>query len=220
MTALNIIGGILVFFLLVSLLRVGVVVTYAQTLRVRLRIGVLQLTVWPRARKQAAQSAQTEDAKPQAKPKTKRRALPKPGLDELLTLIDTAFNALGATLRRACKRVCVDPLELTVVFGGGDPARLAMLYGMANTLMFSLMPRAEETFHIPDPSLHLRLDFERENSEATGTLGLSARICDLLAIALTLIVPMGKWYLRFRRTHRHAQAASAQAAQIPEQQPA
>ena len=39
-----------------------------------------------------------------------------------------------------------------------------------------------------------------ENS-AEGTVGVSLRVCDLFAILFTLAVPVGKWFLRWRRAH-------------------
>lgn len=220
MTALKIIGWVLLIFLLLGFLRLGAVVTFGDGLRVRLRLGALRLTVYPRKprKKKAAKPKENkpEQPKPQGKKtKKKKRALPKPSLNELLDLAETAFAALGATARRACRRVCIDPLELTVVFGDWDPALAASLYGTANTLMFAVMPRAEETFHIPDPSLHLRLDFDRQGIEAKGALGVSLRVCDLFAIAFTLIIPMTKWFLRYKRAHRHNTEQHIMTAEQP-----
>ena len=222
MTALKIIGVILLICLLIGFVRLGAVVTFGDGLRVRARLGALRLTVYPRKKRKKAQKPKADKPPEQPeqrepKPKKKKRSLPKPTLDDLLDLADTAFTALGATVRRACKRVHIDPLELTVVFAGRDPALTASLYGAANTLMFAVMPRAEETFDIPDPSLHLRVDFEREGCAAEGALGVSLRVCDLLAIALTLVIPLAKWFLRFKKAHRHDKE---QHVQVPEQQSA
>lgn len=221
MTALKVIGIIVLIVLLIGLLRLGAVVSFGDALRVRLMVGPLRLTVYPRKkrRKPKAEKPQEEPSeKPEKKP-SKRRKVPKLTLQELLELADTALSALGATVRRACRRVRIDPLELTVVFGGLDPAETAMFYGTANTLMFALMPRLEETFYIPDPSLHLRMDLQEEWPSAEGTVGVSLRVCDLIAIALTLAVPMAKWYLRFRKNHKNDKPVEAEVeAQETEQQ--
>ena len=57
MTALEIIGMILLLFLLLSLLRVGVIVDFGGELRVRLRVGPVKLTVLPRKEKKAQKKA-------------------------------------------------------------------------------------------------------------------------------------------------------------------
>ena len=40
-------------------------------------------------------------------------------------------------------------------------------------------------------------------TESLEALGLSLRLCDLFAIGFTLIVPLGKWLLRFLKAHKH-----------------
>ena len=213
MTALKILGIILLVILLIGFLRFGVIVSFGEELRVRLRVGPLKLTVCPRKKKKAkkkkAEKPQPEQeaAKKEKKPK-KRSSFPKPTLDDVLDLIDTAFSALRAMVRRACRRVRIDPLDLTVVFGGWDPASVAAAFGAANTVMYTVMPRAEETFYIPDPSLHLRIDYDQERTTAAGAVGISLRVCDLFAIVFALLIPLAKWFLRFKRAHRHDKAVS------------
>ena len=63
MTALEIIGMILLLFLLLSLLRVGAIVDFGGELRVRLRVGPVKLTVLPRKEKKAQKKAAEEAAK-------------------------------------------------------------------------------------------------------------------------------------------------------------
>ncbi len=212
MTALKIIGIILLIFLLIGFLRVGAIVSFGDELRVRACVGAVRLTVFPKKQKpkKPKKEKPEAEAKEEKKPK-KKRALPKPTFDELLDLAETALSALRATVRRACRRVCIDPLEATVVFGGYDPANVAMAFGAANAAMYAMMPKLEETFHIPDPSLHLRMDYSAEQTEAEGTVGISLRVCDLFAILFTLAIPMAKWFLRFKRAHR-ADAAEHRGA--------
>ncbi len=224
MTALKIFGVFLLFCLLIGFLRLGAVVTFDDALRVHLRVGALRMTFYPRRKKRNKEEKQPEsksddtEKKKKSSKAGKKRSLPRLTPDEWIDLADTAFEALGTTVRRTCKRVRLDPLEMTVVFGGWDPAQAAMLYGTANALMYAVMPRAEETFDIPDPSLHLRLNYDQDGLKASGTLGASLRVCDLFAIAFTLLIPMAKWFLCFRISHRHDTAK--QHIEIKEQQSA
>ena len=73
MTALEIIGMILLLFLLLSLLRVGAIVDFGGELRVRLRVGPVKLTVLPRKEKKAQKKAAEAAGKtPEEKTKPKR----------------------------------------------------------------------------------------------------------------------------------------------------
>ncbi len=205
MTVLKIIGIVLLVFLLLSMVRIGAVVLFGETLCVRLRVGLFRVTVYPK-KKEEKPEPEAEKPKEKAegrKPRGKRRGMPKPSFEELLDLIQTMLGALGAGVRRACRRVRIDPMDVTVVFGGSDPADTATLYGMASAAMYALMPRMEETFCIPHPSLHLRVDFDAAATRAEGTVGVSLRVCDLFAIALSLTLPLLRWYLRFKRAHKH-----------------
>lgn len=208
MTALKVIGIILLVFLLIGFLRVGAIVFFEDELCVKLRVGAIRLTIFPKREKKEKPKKPKEE-KPKEEPKEekpkKKPSIPKPTIDDLLDLAETALSALGATVRRACKRTRIDPLELTVVLGGDDPAAIAMIYGAASAAMFAEMPKVEEKFCVPDPSLHLRMDLDAEGTSAKGRVGVSLRVCDLFAIAFTLIVPLAKWFLRFKKAHRNDQ---------------
>ena len=205
MTALEIIGMILLLFLLLSLLRVGAIVDFGGELRVRLRVGPVKLTVLPRKEKKAQKRA-AEAAGKTPEEKTKPKAagghrLPKLSFPELRELAGTVLGALKRTLRRTCRRTRIDPLEVGVIFAGDNPADTAQTYGYANAALWTLMPKLEELFYIPKPSVYLGMDFTKAETSAEGTVGVSLRVCDLFAILFTLAVPVGKWFLRWRRAH-------------------
>lgn len=205
MTALEIIGMILLLFVRLSLLRVGVIVDFGGELRVRLRVGPVKLTVLPRKEKKAQKKA-AEAAGKTPEEKTKPKAagghrLPKLSFPELRELAGTVLGALKRTLRRTCRRTRIDPLEVGVIFAGDDPADTAQTYGYANAALWTLMLRLEELFYIPKPSVYLGMDFTKAEASAEGTVGVSLRVCDLFAILFTLAVPVGKWFLRWRRAH-------------------
>ena len=207
MAALRVIGIILLIFLLIGFLRIGAVVSFGDALSVRLRIGHLKVTIIPGKEKKPKERKPKEEKpkKPSGEKKKKsgKASFPRPTAENILDLIQTSLSALGAMARRTCRRIRIDPLAITVVFGGCDPAEIAMVYGAASSLMFATMPRAEERFDIPDPSIHLRMDYGSQSTTVDGSLGLSVRVCDLFAILFTLIAPLAKWFLRFKKLHKH-----------------
>ena len=72
------------------------------------------------------------------------------------------------TLRRTCRRTRIDPLEVGVIFAGDDPADTAQTYGYANAALWTLMPKLEELFYIPKPSVYLGMDFTKDGDLGGG----------------------------------------------------
>lgn len=206
MTALKVIGVILLIVFLIGLIRVGAVVRFGEELGLTLIIGPFRIALLPAKKKKAAEKGKTEQ-----RDKKKGHSLPKLTRDEWKDLIKTALAALKEMARRACKRLRIDPLEILVVFGGEDPADIAQSYGYASAAMWGVMPHLEDLFHIPDPSLHLRMDYDAKKTRAEGTVGLSLRIWDGLVIAFALLGPMLKWYRRFRKAHKNDRSAETAA---------
>ena len=117
MTALEIIGMILLLFLLLSLLRVGVIVDFGGELRVRLRVGPVKLTVLPRKEKKAQKKAAEAAGKTPEKTKPKAAGghrLPKLSFPELRELAGTVLGAEWDACR-TCRRTRIDPLEVGVI---------------------------------------------------------------------------------------------------------
>ena len=196
MTALKVIGIILLIFILIGFLRVGALMQFGDELRVQLSVGPFRFTLLPAKEKKETPKKKAKEKKPksegeEAKQK-KKPSLPKP-----------TKEALKETAKRTCKRLRIDPLEILVVFGGTDPADIAQTYGYASAAMWGVMPHLEDLFHIPDPSLHLRMDYSAEKTRAEGSVGCSLRIRDGLRILIALLWPLLKWYLRYKKAHKN-----------------
>ena len=217
MTALKVIGVILLIVFLIGLIRVGAVVRFGEELGLTLLIGPVRIALLPAKKKISSKDGEEKKKKTAEKGKTEQRdkkkghSLPKLTRDEWKDLIKIALAALKEMARRACKRLRIDPLEILVVFGGEDPADIAQSYGYASAAMWGVMPHLEDLFHIPDPSLHLRMDYDAKKTRAEGTVGLSLRIWDGLVIAFALLGPMLKWYRRFRKAHKNDRSAETAA---------
>ena len=84
-------------------------------------------------------------------------------------------------------------MRLSFVFADEDPVNTAQWYGWANTAMWTVMPRLEEWIHIPDPHIHMEMDFTAAETKVSGTVGASYRIGDLLAIGFAAAGPVLKF---------------------------
>ena len=91
------------------------------------------------------------------------------------------------------------------------PAGAAELYGYINAGMWTVMPQLEQLTRIPDPSLHVEVDFDSEQLRLTGRLGVSLQIRDLFAIGWAFAKPVIRWLLAMRK--RQSAAEKAKAAQ-------
>lgn len=222
MTALKVIGIILLILLLIASVRVRALARFGEKTELTLFVGPFRMTLLPEKEKKPAPDGRKKAADEKKTEETgkKRRKLPKLTRAEKKELIRVAFAALRETARRACKRLCIDPFEILVVFGGEDPADIAQHYGYANALMWGVMPQLEDLFRIPDPSLHLRMDYSAKETRAEGTVGLSMRVWDGLFIACALFAPLLKWYRHFRKAHKYdkAENSTAETAQKSETQ--
>lgn len=223
MTALKVIGVILLILLLIACVRVRALARFGEKTELTLFIGPFRMTLLPEKEKKSAPDEEKKsggEEKAKDAGKKKQRKLPKLTRAEKKELIRVVLAALRETARRACKRLCIDPLELLVVFGGEDPADIAQHYGYANALMWGVMPQLEDLFRIPDPSLHLRMDYSAKETRAEGTIGLSMRVWDGLFIACALLAPLLKWYRRFRKAHKgdKAESSTAESAEKSETQ--
>ena len=213
MIALKVIGIILLILLLIASVRVRALARFGEKTELKLFIGPFHMTLLPEKEKKRTSGEEKEAADEKKTEKTggkKRRHL-KLTRAEKKELIRVAFAALRETARRACKRLCIDPFEILVVFGGEDPADIAQHYGYANALMWGVMPQLEGLFRIPDPSLHLRMDYSAKETRAEGTVGLSMRVWDGIFIACALFAPLLKWYRRFRKAHKYDKAENSTA---------
>lgn len=197
MTALKVLGIVLAILLFAVSLRVGVIFHFGEEVTLKLRIGSLRVTILPKREKKTTQ----KKAGTAIKKKAKKRSYPKLKAAEIYDLVTSVFSGLKNMARRAGKHLYVDPLELSVIIGGSDPAEIAQSFGVANALMWSLMPRAEETFRIPDPAIHLEMDYNAPKTTVTGTVGLSFRVGNIIMLVWAVAGPLLTWLRRYKKAH-------------------
>ena len=205
MAALWILGILLALILLLLFLRVGVRLTFGDALKVDACVGPVRIAVVPKKKKPAGKVKKEKDAPPaEEKPKEKK----KTGLtfEEIRTAVPALFEAVKGALRKTRQRMRIDPMRLSLTFGGDDPAKTSEMYGWATTVMWTLMPQLEQFLKISDPSLHLEADFQAASTRAEGEVGISFQIRDLLAIALAAGKPVLKWYRAFKKAKRLREA--------------
>ena len=212
MTAFLVIG---ILLLLLVGVRVGVILRFGERTTLKLRIGPVRLTILPKKKKEKqTKTAPTEETnKSSASPKKKNKLTPS----ERYELVSAVFSGLRAMAHRAGKHLRVDPLELSAVIGGSDPAEVAQRFGTANAVVWSFLPQAEEVLHIPDPHIRLDMDFNAPKTVVSGTVGLSFRVGNLIEFIVAAALPLLRWYKTYRKAHANGKNPGKAALTATEQ---
>ena len=219
MVALWILGILLALILLVLFLRVGVRIAFGDELRVTAVAGPLRLQIVPKPQrkpkkeKKPKKPKEKQEEKPQEAPKEKKKL----GLTfaDIRSALPYLWQSLKGALRKTRQRLRVDPLRLSLVLGGEpDPAASAETYGWLSTAVWAFMPRLEELMRIPDPYIHLDVDYSAAETKAEGEVGLSFQIRDLFSIGFAFGIPVLRWLLRWKKEKKLRE--EAQKAENPE----
>ena len=211
-----IILGMLAALLLVLLcLRVSVNLAFGEELRVTVQLGPKVIQIVPPPEKRA--KAEKRSVKP-SKTESKSQKKPVPvfrlTFDDMRGGLRALWQAVKGALRRAGKRIRIDPLNISIVLGDENPANTAEWYGWVNTAVWTVMPRLEEWVDMPDPRIHMEMDFSAAETTVSGTVGFRYRVADLLAIAFAAGGPVLRFGIPFlKRQRAMKKAAEKQAAQ-------
>ena len=218
MAALWILGILLALILLLLLLRVGVHVRFGDALCVTAMAGPVRLQLVPKPEKKKPEKPKKEKPvkeKPEKPAEEKRKKLDlTPG--DIRSALPALWASLKRGLRKTRKRLRIDPMRLSVCFGGDDPAQTAETYGWANAVMWTVMPELEKLTNMPDPRVHLETDFTAAETRISGEVGLSFRIGDLLAIGFAFAGPALRWYRAFRKEKSEQEKKAAREKKLPE----
>lgn len=206
-----ILGAVLLIVLLLSRLWLGVQVRgNSGDWQVWAWIGPLRFQLYPTKEPKKTQEPETK-AKEDSGAKKEKMAFPKVTPE----LLRSAYREIWPPLRRALDRlrraVRVDPLDVSVTIGGADdPPESAELYGVAQGALWTGMPVLERLLDIPDPHIHIGIDFDTPQPDLRLSLGVQARLGALVVIALNAGMPAIRWYQNTLR--REAPAAEKSAA--------
>ena len=124
------------------------------------------------------------------------------GFWDIWELLKAVWQSVQRALRATGKRIRIDPLRLTVVFGGDDPCVVAEMYGAACSGMWSVMPRLEQMAQLPDPEIHLGVDFTAASIRAEGDIGIFFRVGDFFAIGASAAGPLLRWFIQFQKQQK------------------
>ena len=204
-----ILGGLAVLIVLLCLTRVGALVVLKDgSATVDVKISVLRIRVYPK--KENPEKEKKEKKNPEGKEK---KSFPKPALEEIKDAVSTLWPPLKKAIGRIRRGIRISPMDVSLTLGGlDDPAKTSELYGYLHSGMWSVMPVLEEGLDIPDPHIHIGIDFNTEKTAVEGNLEITARIGTLLAAGLCVGIPALRWFLKYRKNVKKQTPATQAAA--------
>ncbi len=149
---------------------------------VRLILGPVRFTVFPRKKKSKGTAAKEEKDIGQSEKGASKKKNSGGSIWDFKSLLDLVLDLL-TDLRRKLR---VDRLELKLILAGDDPCDLALNYGRAWTALGNLMPTIDRYFVIKKRNLEVECDF---TSQATL---IWARMD--LTITLGRVLSLGVWH--------------------------
>ena len=210
-------GVLAALILLIWRLRLGVLASFGGgQVTVDLRIGPFRIRLTPRQKREKSRSKKTgKPGKLKAPAETKKK-IPRPTAADLKDAWRTLWPAARRALERTRRGIRVAPLRVSVTLGGGtDPAAAAELYGGLCAMVWTGMPALEALVEVPDPQIHIGIDFDAPATDWEGELGVSLRMGTLIAIGLRLGIPVLKWlqtYFKKQESRRNAASAAEHPA--------
>ena len=196
MTALCIVLGILVLLLLLAWAPVGVRAAYHGDLRVQVKAGPLRFSVYPPPKEKPSKKAEKKASAPTGD--AKKRSLRRPSRRQLLSAQDTLPPSLGRALGRVGRRLRVPVLRLRVVFGGEDPADVALLYGRAQAAAGAALPVLEQLVRFGETDVRLETDYQAERTEISGEAAVEIRLGALLGMGCAALRDVLAWLRGYR----------------------
>ncbi len=207
MTFLKVLLIVLAVLWLISLIRVGARVRYgAEGLFVWVLAGPLKVKVLPAKPKEKKPKKEKKKKEPPAVAE-KHKKEPKEGqpgtLSRLLKLLPVVGQACGALKRK----IRIDDLDLQLIWGGSDPAAIALGYGQANAALGMIWPILDNNFKVKRHSFQVGMDYGRAQPGVELTAALTFTIGQLVTLGIHYGVKALVTWIRSGKPTRKKQEA-------------
>lgn len=184
MTFLKVLLVILVVLWLISLIRIGGRVKYgAEGLFVWVLAGPLKIQLLPAKpkEKKPKKEKQKKEKPPLAEKHKKEPKEGQPGtLSRLMKLLPVVGQACGA-LRR---KIRIDDLDLDLIWGGSNPAAIAIGYGQANAAMGMIWPILDHNFKVKRRNLRISMDYSRTQPGVEAAAALTMTVGQIVTLGV------------------------------------
>lgn len=184
MKVLTILAAILLLLFLLSRMRVGSRVRYAEgRLLVRVRIGPGWFTVYPVKKKEKPPKAKAE--KPaEGAGKPRKPAMAK---GEAVSLVMDALPVVAEAAGRLKRKIRIDDLKLDLLWSAPEPAACGIGYGAANAAAGMIWPLFEQNFNVKSYRVRTGVDFDRGSPDIRIEAVITITQGQLLTLALGVL---------------------------------
>ena len=200
---------------LLAILPLGVRIRYdAQGPLVKLIVGPVKLTVYPRPKKEkksprkeiaktASADVQPEEPllpdPPQPPPVSKKEKKPSGGsLTDFLPFIKLGLDFLGDFRRK----LRVNHLYLRLILASSDPCDLAVNYGKTWTAVGNLMPALDRWFVIKKRDVEVECDFTASETKVIARMDITMTLGRLLTLVAVYACRGLKEFIQFRNIRK------------------
>ena len=209
MTALTVLGIIVLFFVFLLSLKATVTIAYSDEVSLSVRVLFLKLRILPKKekeqrlrsmserkaqrirqrieKKQAKKAAAAKEKKERkAQHKLQKKDKPKKTLADILDVIELVRKLAATVIRIFFKHLRIKVARMKIKVATGDAANTAIAYGAITQSINLLLPVLEQVknFDLPrQADFHVQADFLGESIEADVELSFSLRVWHVLDVA-------------------------------------
>ncbi|MBE6546650.1 MAG: DUF2953 domain-containing protein [Ruminococcaceae bacterium] len=207
MTALLVIGIIILLFIGLLSLKATITVAYSDEVRLSVKVLFFRIRILPKKEKKGPHSmsaAKAEKIRKKARKKAEKKRLaakekakkkadhkfekkkPKKSISEILDMLTMIRSIAAEVIRRFFGHLRIDIARLKLTIATGDAATTAIAYGAVTQSVNLLFPVLEQVknFSLPQTAdLDIQADFTAEESEADVELSFSLRVWHVFHVA-------------------------------------
>lgn len=209
MTALTVLGIIVLFFAFLLSLKATVTIAYSDEVALSVKVLFLKIRILPKkekkehvrsmserkarkirekiAKKQAKKAAAAKEKRERkAQHKLEKKDKPPKTLSEILDVIDLIRKLAATVIRIFFKHLRIKVARLKIKVATGDAANTAIAYGAITQSVNLLLPVLEQVknFDLPKESdFDIQADFLGESIEADVELSFSLRVWHVFDVA-------------------------------------
>ena len=189
MTALIIIGVILLLIIL-ALIRFGVGLTYGdKKILVKASAGPVRVTLYPRPKKPQEEERRRKEEKQARRERKRRREREEPTPEKegkKPELLKDIILPVLETLGRLRRKLTINTLTVHITSGGPDPCDTALSFGRTSAVLGALMPLIENTFRVKERDIRTDVSFDAAETEIFVDARLTLAFWEIIYIALAL----------------------------------